>query len=51
VARQSRAAKPGRAILALFLLAVVLYGTVAGAHIWGTGQLTPKLGLDLEGGD
>jgi preprotein translocase subunit SecD len=51
VARPNRAARPGRALLALFALLVVLYGVVGGAHIWGEGQLTPKLGLDLEGGD
>jgi preprotein translocase subunit SecD len=51
VARPNRAARPGRALLALFALLVVLYGVVGGAHVWGEGQLTPKLGLDLEGGD
>ncbi|MDP9222097.1 MAG: protein translocase subunit SecD [Actinomycetota bacterium] len=51
MARPNRAARPGRALLALFALLVVLYGVVGGAHVWGEGQLTPKLGLDLEGGD
>jgi preprotein translocase subunit SecD len=51
VARPTRAARPGRALLALLALLIVLYGVVAAAHVWGTGTLTPKLGLDLEGGD
>jgi preprotein translocase subunit SecD len=51
VARPTRAARPGRALLALLALLIVLYGVVVSAHVWGTGPLTPKLGLDLEGGD
>ena len=51
MARPTRAARPGRALLTLFTLLVVLYGVVAAAHFHGTGTLTPKLGLDLEGGD
>ncbi len=51
MARPTRAARPGRALLVLLALIAILYGVVAGAHVWGTGQLTPKLGLDLEGGD
>jgi preprotein translocase subunit SecD len=51
VARPTRAARPGRALLALLALLVILYGVVGAAHVWGTSQLTPKLGLDLEGGD
>jgi preprotein translocase subunit SecD len=51
VARPTRAARPGRALLTLVTLLIVLYGVVAGAHFHGTGTLTPKLGLDLEGGD
>ena len=51
MARPTRAGRPGRALLALLTLFVVLYGTIAAAHFHGTGTLTPKLGLDLEGGD
>jgi preprotein translocase subunit SecD len=51
VARPTRAARPGRALLALLALLIVLYGVVVSAHVWGTGTLAPKLGLDLEGGD
>jgi preprotein translocase subunit SecD len=51
VARPTRAGRPGRALLGLLTLLVVLYGTIAAAHFHGTGTLTPKLGLDLEGGD
>ena len=51
MARPTRAARPGRALLTLLTLLVVLYGVVAAAHFHGTGTLTPKLGLDLEGGD
>ena len=29
---------------------VGLYGLLASVHTWGDAQLTPKLGLDLEGG-
>jgi preprotein translocase subunit SecD len=51
VARPTRAARPGRALLALLALLIVLYGVVVSAHVWGTGTVKPKLGLDLEGGD
>ena len=51
MARPTRAGRPGRALLALLTLLIVLYGTIAAAHFHGTGTLTPKLGLDLEGGD
>jgi preprotein translocase subunit SecD len=51
VARPTRAARPGRALLALLVLIIALYATVIGAHVGGTGDLTPKLGLDLAGGD
>jgi preprotein translocase subunit SecD len=51
VARPTRAARPGRALLALLALLIVLYGVVVSAHVWGEGTLSPKLGLDLEGGD
>jgi preprotein translocase subunit SecD len=51
VARPTRAARPGRALLALLALLIVLYSVVVSAHVWGEGTLAPKLGLDLEGGD
>lgn len=39
-----------RALLAITLMTVALAALLGGAHIWGDGRLTPKLGLDLEGG-
>ncbi len=51
MARPTRAARPGRSLLALLILLIALFGTVVSAHTWGIGTLTPKLGLDLEGGD
>jgi preprotein translocase subunit SecD len=42
-----------RSVRTLSLLAVVtiaLYALMAALHVWGGGQLTPKLGLDLDGG-
>jgi preprotein translocase subunit SecD len=51
VARPTRAPRPGRYLLALLSILIVLYGTVALAHFHGSGSLTPQLGLDLEGGD
>ena len=39
-----------RALLAMVLITVALAALLAGAHQWGSGRLTPKLGLDLEGG-
>ncbi len=47
-ASQTRAEK--RALLGLLAIFVALGGLLAGAHVWGTAQLVPKLGLDLEGG-
>ncbi len=41
---------PRRSLLALLVLVLGLSGLIAGAHAWGSGQLAPKLGLDLEGG-
>ncbi len=39
-----------RGLLGLIVLVLVLGGLLAGTHVWGTAGLTPKLGLDLEGG-
>ncbi len=39
-----------RSLALLLLLIVGLAGLVGGLHQWGDGQLTPRLGLDLEGG-
>lgn len=39
-----------RSLSALLAFAVGLVLLVAGLHQWGGGQLTPRLGLDLEGG-
>ncbi len=41
---------PIRTLLAMLLITVGLAGFLGAAHIWGGAQLTPKLGLDLEGG-
>ena len=42
--------RPLRVLAALVRLVVGLYGLLASVHTWGEAQLTPKLGLDLEGG-
>ncbi|QKE84700.1 protein translocase subunit SecD [Arthrobacter sp. NEB 688] len=39
-----------RALIALTVLVVALGGVLTGSVVWGDGQTTPKLGLDLEGG-
>ncbi len=39
-----------RALIGLAVIIVALGALLAGAHQWGTARLTPKLGLDLEGG-
>jgi preprotein translocase subunit SecD len=36
--------------LALIAIVLVLFGGIGAAHTWSNAQLTPKLGLDLEGG-
>ena len=41
---------PLRTLSVLIVIVLGLYGLLAAVHIWGDGQLTPKLGLDLEGG-
>jgi len=42
--------RPLRVLAALFVIVAGLYGLLASVHTWGEAQLTPKLGLDLEGG-
>ena len=42
--------RPLRVLAALFVIIIGLYGLLASVHTWGEAQLTPKLGLDLEGG-
>ncbi len=44
----TRGAKRG--LLGLLALFLVLGGLLGGSHVWGSSGLTPKLGLDLEGG-
>ena len=41
---------PRRVLWTLLLLTVMLFGAIGAAHNWGTASLSPKLGLDLEGG-
>lgn len=41
---------PRRTLLALIVIIIALCGGIGAAHVWSNGQLTPKLGLDLEGG-
>ena len=50
MALNPRTRGPRRALLSLLAILVVLYGAILAIHQWGSGQLTPKLGLDLEGG-
>jgi preprotein translocase subunit SecD len=50
VARSSAKKSALRSLSALLALAIGLILLVAGLHQWGGGQLTPRLGLDLEGG-
>jgi preprotein translocase subunit SecD len=50
VARNARTRGPRRVLLALVVTVLALFGAVGAAHTWSNGQLTPKLGLDLEGG-
>ena len=42
--------KPFRTLLTMLALTLGLVALLLGAHTWGTAQLSPKLGLDLEGG-
>jgi preprotein translocase subunit SecD len=39
-----------RTLSVLIVLVIGLYGLLAAAHTWGQAQLTPELGLDLQGG-
>jgi len=41
---------PLKTLSFLLLIILGLYGFLGAINIWSTGQLTPKLGLDLEGG-
>ncbi len=41
---------PLRTLAALFVIIFGVYGLLAAVNHWGDAQLTPKLGLDLEGG-
>jgi preprotein translocase subunit SecD len=41
---------PLRTLSVLALLIIGLYGMLGAVSTWSTGQMTPKLGLDLEGG-
>ncbi|WP_353508935.1 protein translocase subunit SecD [Intrasporangium sp.] len=50
MARSSAKKSALRSLSALLALAIGLILLVAGLHQWGGGQLTPRLGLDLEGG-
>ncbi len=50
MALNPRTRGPRRALLSLLAILIVLYGAVFAVHQWGSGQVTPKLGLDLEGG-
>ncbi|MDQ2782931.1 MAG: protein translocase subunit SecD [Actinomycetota bacterium] len=50
MALNPRTRTPRRVLLALLVVIVALFGGIAAAHQLSNGQLTPKLGLDLEGG-
>lgn len=47
---QSTHARPGRVLIGMALFVAVLVLTLLGGTRWSDAQLTPKLGLDLEGG-
>ena len=42
--------RPGRTLMALFGLILVLGGVIAAQVAWADGSWKPQLGLDLEGG-
>ena len=46
----SKGAGPRKALLATLVLVLAMTGLLLGAHHWSNASLTPKLGLDLEGG-
>jgi preprotein translocase subunit SecD len=50
VAVSGRNRTPARVLIGFFALVVALMAALAGVHTFGSAQLTPKLGLDLEGG-
>ncbi|MDQ6896514.1 MAG: protein translocase subunit SecD, partial [Actinomycetota bacterium] len=50
MARNARTRGPRRVLLSLVVIVLALFGAIGAAHTWSNGQLTPKLGLDLEGG-
>jgi preprotein translocase subunit SecD len=50
VAINPRNRGPLRTLAALIVIIFGIYGLLAAVHTWGDAQLTPKLGLDLQGG-
>jgi preprotein translocase subunit SecD len=50
VAINARKRNPPRVLVALLVLLLALFGGIAAAARFSNGELTPKLGLDLEGG-
>lgn len=51
MARSGNLSRPGRSLLGLLALLVVLFGTIAGGVLTSSGAAwSPKLALDLEGG-
>jgi len=49
-ARNPRTRGARRTLWALVVVLLLMVGGVGALHRWGSGQLSPKLGLDLEGG-
>jgi preprotein translocase subunit SecD len=45
-----RKERPGRTLLGLLIIAVVLFGAIGAGTAWGKATWAPKLALDLEGG-
>jgi preprotein translocase subunit SecD len=50
MARSSERRSATRSLTALIVILIGLAALVGGTALWGGGQYTPKLGLDLEGG-
>ncbi|MBM6403908.1 protein translocase subunit SecD [Phycicoccus sp. CSK15P-2] len=50
MARGAKRSVAARSLIGLVVLVVGLGALLAGANIWSSGGLTPKLGLDLKGG-